>query len=94
MTERLRRLDDEVLGRPVPDDRPRLRRVLRPLPAVWSMTGRLLYGVILLGMVAVLRWAPETVGALALAPMLAALFLVSTADERKRARQFYEDRDK
>lgn len=69
------------------------QRLLRPRPAVWSRTGRLLWGLILLAMFALWRWTDSTVATLALVPLMAAAFLVMAADERKRARQHYEDSD-
>jgi hypothetical protein len=56
LTERLRRLDDKVLGRPVPDTRSLAQRVLRPRPAVWSRPGRAIYAVLLAGLFADAGW--------------------------------------
>lgn len=94
MSDRLRDLDDKVFGRAVPDDRPMSRRLLRPRPAVWSGRGRFLFGLVLIGMFAVLRWNPDSLfGALAIVALFGAALLVSAADERKRARRFYDDSD-
>lgn len=95
MSDRLRGLDDKVLGKSVPDDRPLAERMRRPRPAVSSGKGRLLYGVTLLGMFAVLRWvsSPRFEG-MAIAALFAAAVLVTFADERKRSRRFYADEDR
>lgn len=85
MTERLLRLDNRVLGRPVPDTRPMRERLLRPRPAVWSRRGRVAYGAVVLGMFAAMFWLPEPIGILALVALLPAAFLISAADERRRA---------
>jgi hypothetical protein len=88
--ERLRRVDDRVLGRPVPDRRSHGERLLRPRPAVWSRVGRLGYAAIVLGMLADLRWGGDNIPALAvMVALLVALFVLVAADERKRSRAFH-----
>jgi hypothetical protein len=87
--ERLRHLDNVVFGPPVPDNRPLAQRLLRPRPAVWSPSGFVWY-VVVVGMVAVLRWAADTaVGVGAFLALLVVAFLIMAADERKRARQHH-----
>ena len=87
---RLRGLDNKVLGRSVPDDRPLAERLRRPRPAVSSGKGRLLYGGILLGMLAVARWVSDPlVGGLAFVALFAGAGVVIFADERRRSRKFY-----
>jgi hypothetical protein len=88
-------LDNRIIGRPVPDDRPITQRVLRPRPAVWSRRGRFLAGLILLAMFATAAWGPDSLlGALLIVPIWAAFFVVIAADERKRARRFYNPDDR
>jgi len=86
LVEHLRHLDNQVLGRPVPDDRPLWQRALRPRPAVWSLRGRVLAGIILGGFFVLAAWGPDTLlGGLLLVPLMLAFFVVIAADERKRA---------
>lgn len=90
LADRLHALDERVLGRPVPDNRPLRVRMLRPRPAVWSTRGRLLAGLIILGMLGLGWWRPDSVWAgLAAAGLLAAAFLVIAADERKRTKRLH-----
>jgi len=91
-TERARRLDDWAMGRPVPDVRPLRERLVRPRPAVWSRPGRIAYGLVLVAMFAVLRWLPETLGALAVIGLFGTLMVVVLVDERRRARTARGDR--
>jgi hypothetical protein len=92
MSDRLRELDNRVLGRSVPDERPLSQQLLRPRPAVWSGKGRLLYGALLVAMFAVLRWVSDpTISVLAIVALIPVGFLIIAADERKRARKFYGD---
>jgi len=92
-----RGLDNRVLGRPVPDERPLGERLLRPRPAVWSWRGRVLAGMVIAGMFAALRWGDPLTGVIVTWLLLAVLFIVGAADERKRARRYYgqdrSDRD-
>jgi hypothetical protein len=93
MSERLRELDNRVLGRSVPDERSLSQKLLRPRPAVWSSKGRLLYGALLVAMFAVLRWVSDPIVSVVAIVALAPLgFLIIAADERKRARKFYGDK--
>lgn len=94
LTERLRHLDNRVVGRPVPDTRPLGVRVFRPRPAVWSSRGRFVYGVLLAGMFADLWWGFESVsGIVVFVALFAGLFLVVAADMRKRSRAYHDQRD-
>ncbi len=94
LSDRLRDLDNNVLGRSVPDERPLTQRLLKPRPAVWSPKGRVLYGIVLLGMAAVLWLGSDSaLGAFALVPLVAAAFMVVAADERKRAKRFHHGED-
>jgi hypothetical protein len=89
MSDRLRELDNRMIGKSVPDDRPRSERLLRPRAAVWSGRGRLLYGATLIGMLAVLRWVSDPlIEGLAFVALFAVAGLLSFADERKRSRRF------
>ena len=93
MLDRLRELDNRVLGRSVPDERPLSQRLLRPRPAVSSGKGRLLYGALLVAMFAVLRWVTDPiVSVLAIVALVPIGFLIIAADQRKHARQFYRDK--
>lgn len=93
-SNRLRNLDNRVLGRPVPDHRPLSARLVRPRPAVWSGRGRLLYGGTIIGMLAVLKWVSDPlIEGVAVVAFFVCAVLVSFADERKRSRSFYGDDD-
>lgn len=84
-----RHLDNRVLGRPVPDERPLWEQVQRPRPAVWSTRGRLVAVGLLIGMLALA--GNDSIFAIVLFVALFAGFLVViAADERKRARLYYE----
>ncbi len=90
MSDRLRKLDDQVLGKPVPDDRPMAERLLRPRPAVWSTKGRLLLGAVTISMFAVLKWVSDPVVSIWFIVVLWSVgLLVVFADERQRARRFH-----
>ena len=92
MSKHLRELDNRVLGRAVPDDRPLPDRLLRPRPAVRSGRGRWLFGGILIAVLAVSRWGSDPlVSGLAFIAFFAVAGLMAFADERKRARRFYGD---
>ena len=89
MSNRLRDLDNKVLGRSVHGDRPLAERMLRPRPAVSSGKGRLIYGGILLAMIAVARWVSDPLfSGLAFVVLLALAGVVTVADERERSRRF------
>ena len=89
MSNRLRDLDNKVLGRSVPDGRPLAEQMLRPRPAVSSGKGRLIYGGILLTMIAVARWVSDPLfSGLAFVVLLALAGVVTVADERERSRRF------
>lgn len=91
--DRMRLLDDQVLGRPVPDGRSVAGRVLRPRPAVWSGKGRVASLLVLLAMFATLRWLDSSVGAdLAFVALWALGLVISFADERLRSREYYRTR--
>lgn len=83
-----------MLGRAVPDERSVIERLTRPRPAVWSRRGRLAYAVVLVGMLAALRWGGHGALGIALVVLLFVVaLLVVAADERRRARRFYRSND-
>ena len=89
----LRRLDDRVLGRPVPDERSTAARLLSPRPAVWSKRGRIAYGLVVLALFGVMRLLGGSLAADFLFVGLLVLgLLVSFADERRRSREYYRDK--
>lgn len=95
MTKQLRDLDDKVLGRTVPDDRPLAERVLRPRPAVSSSKGRLLYGGVLLAGLAVAGWVSDPlVGGLTVPALVALAGSVIASEEGRRSRGFHGDGDR
>ena len=59
---------------------------------MWSTPGRLIYAALLIGMFA-LAGTGSIVGIVVFFVLLTGCLLVAVADERKRARLFYEDDD-
>jgi hypothetical protein len=85
LVDRLRHLDDRILGHPTPDHRPLREQLLRPRPAIWSRRGRFAYALIVLAMIGALIWLPELIGIWAVVVLLAAAFVVTAADEKRRS---------
>lgn len=91
MTERPRDLDNQVLGRPVPENRPLWQQMLRPRPACWSRSGRAAAFVVVAALFALAVWGGTSVlSMIALVVLVAASFLIAAAEERKRSRSYYE----
>jgi hypothetical protein len=90
--QRARDLDDRVLGRPVPDNRPLMLRVLRPRPAVWTRRGRVAGALIVLAMFTALMWAPTVLAICIVVALLAGGFVLVAAEERQRATA-HQERD-
>lgn len=90
MADRIRELDNHVLGRAVPDARPMAEPLTRPRPAVWSRRGRAVLAVVLIGMFADSRWGGDGVmGMVGLVVLFAIALVAVAADERLRSRRFY-----
>jgi len=95
ITERLRALDSQVLGRPVPDNRPLWQKALRPRPAFWSPSGRIAALVVVAAMFALAEWGGTSVlTIIALVVLLASAFPIQAAEERKRSRRYYDSQEK
>ncbi|MDQ1688608.1 MAG: hypothetical protein QOK42_1583 [Frankiaceae bacterium] len=70
------------------------QRLLRRRPTVWSPKGRVLYGLIVVGMFAVSRWwAPGALGGFVMVPLMAGAMLVLASEQRQRARRYHKDND-
>ena len=84
-------LDDRVLGRSVPDDRPLAHRLMHPTPAVWSPRGRLSLGLVIIGLLGATRLGDVAV-AIAVPVLFGVALLAIFADERERSRRHHEHR--
>ena len=92
--ERFRQLDNKVMGRPVPDSRNVVQRVLRPPFLSWSRTGRVVYVLTVLAFFGLLRWAGDEAWTLfAMVGLFVAVLIVLFSEERKRSRAFHRDHD-
>lgn len=95
MIERLRELDNRVLGRPLPDDRSRWQRWLRPRVVGWSARGQMAMLAVLAVMFAtVVLWPGAVWSAVVMIAVWVAAFLIAAAEERKRSRDYYNGTDK
>ncbi|MCW2500688.1 MAG: hypothetical protein JWN87_2364 [Frankiales bacterium] len=93
-SERFQRIDNLVLGRPVPDSRPFRQRLLSPRPAVESGRAKVLYGLIVVGMLVMADQGFESwPWGLLFVALVAAGFLVSAADQRRLARRRHRHED-
>lgn len=90
LAEWARRLDELVLGRPVPDTRAFWKRLAAPRPALWSVKGKLLNAALLLTFFSCVVWGPRWLGTVMTVPFFTASFVITTRDERQRAREYYE----
>jgi hypothetical protein len=91
--QRLRELDDRVLGRPVPDDRSAPQRLVSPVPVVRTRLGRAVYFLLLVGMIADLRWAGDgTVGVVVFVALIVGSFVTVAWDMRRSSGQFWNRR--
>lgn len=82
-SERFQRLDDLALSRPVPDSRPLRQRLLSRRPAVESGRAKVLYGLIVVGMLARADQGFDSwPWGLVFVALVAGAFLVSAADQR------------
>lgn len=88
LLRRLGDLDDRVLGRQEPDDRPLVERLLRPVSTVRTRLGRLTYFGLVAGMFANLRWGSDGTASLVIfVGLMAASLVVVVLDSRHYSRR-------